>query len=272
MPLKAPALKSVYDWTGFYVGGHFGYGGGSLGPGTNPLPEQGVLFPHSVTGLIGGWQVGYQPRSSPTASCSASKPMSTVHQPARPLRIRRMPPAPFNTTIDYIGTARGRIGYAFDRIMPYVTGGFAWGHTHVNINDGSGATVDAGHPDSAGPPAPASSSRSAATGAPRLEYDYVDLDAADATISAISGLPGVNVDPRIHLLKLGLNYHLGDTPLDAGAARSRAAGIRHLERPRADHLPAAGLSGVPLALCRAATACPAADSCRRPGPRRRSSA
>ena len=41
MPLKAPALQSVYDWTGFYVGGHFGYGGGSLGPGTNPLPEQG---------------------------------------------------------------------------------------------------------------------------------------------------------------------------------------------------------------------------------------
>jgi len=59
MPLKAPALRSVYDWTGFYVGGHFGYGGGSLGPGTNPLPEQGVLFPTSVTGLIGGYQVGY---------------------------------------------------------------------------------------------------------------------------------------------------------------------------------------------------------------------
>ncbi len=59
MPLKAPALKSVYDWTGFYVGGHFGYGGGSLGPGTNPLPEQGVLFPTSVTGVIGGYQIGY---------------------------------------------------------------------------------------------------------------------------------------------------------------------------------------------------------------------
>ena len=56
LPLKAPALRTVYDWTGFYLGGHVGYGGGSLGPGTNPLPEQGVLFPHSVTGLIGGYQ------------------------------------------------------------------------------------------------------------------------------------------------------------------------------------------------------------------------
>src|ERR1700760_5183215 len=60
MPLKAPALRSVYDWTGFYVGGHFGYGGGSLGPGTNPLPEIGLLFPTSVTGLIGGHQNWYK--------------------------------------------------------------------------------------------------------------------------------------------------------------------------------------------------------------------
>ena len=26
------------------------------------------------------------------------------------------------------------------------------------------------------------------------------------------GLPGVNVDPRVHLIKFGLNYHFGDTP------------------------------------------------------------
>src|SRR5688500_11873296 len=26
MSLKAPALKAVYNWTGFYVGGHVGYG------------------------------------------------------------------------------------------------------------------------------------------------------------------------------------------------------------------------------------------------------
>ena len=59
LPLKAPALERVYEWTGFYVGGHFGYGGGSLGAGSNPLPLQGVLFPHSPTGLIGGYQMGY---------------------------------------------------------------------------------------------------------------------------------------------------------------------------------------------------------------------
>ena len=59
LPLKAPALKTVYDWTGFYIGGHVGYGGGSLGPGTNPVPEEGFPFPPSITGLIGGYQAGY---------------------------------------------------------------------------------------------------------------------------------------------------------------------------------------------------------------------
>ena len=31
----------------------------SFGPGTNPLPEQGVVLPHSATGLSGGYQLGY---------------------------------------------------------------------------------------------------------------------------------------------------------------------------------------------------------------------
>ena len=32
MSLKAPAVRAVYSWTGFYLGGHVGYGGGSFGP------------------------------------------------------------------------------------------------------------------------------------------------------------------------------------------------------------------------------------------------
>ena len=29
LPLKAPALKAVYDWTGLYIGAHAGYSRGS---------------------------------------------------------------------------------------------------------------------------------------------------------------------------------------------------------------------------------------------------
>src|SRR5262249_47467999 len=62
MPVKASKEQPPYDWAGPYVGFHFGYGGGSFGPGTNPLPAQGVIFPSSITGLIGGYQAGYNIR------------------------------------------------------------------------------------------------------------------------------------------------------------------------------------------------------------------
>src|SRR5204862_2594846 len=51
----------------------------------------------------------------------------------------------------------------------------------------------------------------------KVEYEYVDLSRRVYDLSDF-GLPAVNVDPRIHLAKFGMNYRLGDTPWDAGAA------------------------------------------------------
>ena len=139
LPLKAPAYKAVYNWTGFYLGGHAGYGGGSFGPGTNPLPEQGVFLPHSVTGLVGGYQAGYLRQFSNNVVLGVEADASFTSPVDGPALMR----APFNTTLDYVGTARGRIGYAFGRWLPYATGGFAWGHSHLDINDGAGSIVSA---------------------------------------------------------------------------------------------------------------------------------
>src|SRR5712664_3877823 len=60
MPLKAPALKSVYDWTGFYVGAHAGFGRGSSSAVlTDPAASTtGNVF----DGMIGGVQAGYNYR------------------------------------------------------------------------------------------------------------------------------------------------------------------------------------------------------------------
>src|SRR3984885_2450201 len=35
-PVKAPPVASLYDWTGFYVGGHMGYAGGNSNWTANP--------------------------------------------------------------------------------------------------------------------------------------------------------------------------------------------------------------------------------------------
>ncbi|MGH6739894.1 MAG: outer membrane protein, partial [Bradyrhizobium sp.] len=207
LPLKAPALRAVYDWTGFYIGGHFGYGGGSFGPNTNPLPLEGVFLPHSVTGVIGGYQVGYNRQLSNNFVLGVEAD-ATFPAPVDQAAMGRLPPTPYNTSIDYIGTARGRIGYAFGPWMPYVTGGFAWGHPNIAFNDGSGATVrhyQFGWTAGLGLEFAVSGNWSA-----KLEYEYVDLTRHRYDLSNFL-LPGVAVDPRIHLLKFGLNYHFGDT-------------------------------------------------------------
>jgi high affinity Mn2+ porin len=134
LPVKAPARAAIYDWTGYYVGGQVGYGQGNLGPGTNPIPEQAVFFPHSLTGLIGGFQGGYnlQLRNRVVLSVEVDALFTS------PRDLPKLDPAPFNSTLEYAATARGRIGYAFGTILPYVTGGLAWGESRVNINGPDG--------------------------------------------------------------------------------------------------------------------------------------
>ncbi|MGE5159749.1 MAG: carbohydrate porin [Gemmatimonas sp.] len=218
LPLKAPALKAVYDWTGFYVGGHFGYGGGSLGPGSNALPQQGIFFPHSPTGLIGGYQMGYNRQFADHVVLGLEADASFTSPTDQPALARA--PAPFNTTLDYVGTLRGRIGYAFGRWMPFATGGFAWGHTHVDVNDGSGAFIkhyQTGWTAGLGLEFAVSGNWTA-----KLEYDYIDLARRTYDLSAFA-LPGVKVEPRIHLAKVGLNYQFGDKLFSAASADAKPA-------------------------------------------------
>jgi len=208
LPLKGKAaVRQAYDWTGLYIGGHFGYGGGSLGPDTNPLPLQGVLLPHSVTGVIGGYQVGYNRELANHVVLGVEADASFAGAVDQ-IAVAGMNATASNTTIDYVGTLRGRVGYAFDRLMPYVTGGFAWGHPHVEINDGSGAVVGRYQPGwtvGLGVEYALSGNWTA-----KLEYDYVDLARRTYNLGGF-GLAPVTVDPQLHLVKLGLNYQFGDS-------------------------------------------------------------
>jgi high affinity Mn2+ porin len=214
LPLKAPALKAVYDWTGFYVGGHFGYGGGSFGPDTNPLPLQGVLFPRSTTGLIGGYQMGYN-RQFASRVVLGIEADATFPNALDQAALGRTPPTPFNTSFDYVGTVRGRIGYAFGTWMPYVTGGLAWGHPHVLINDPpntSNVISSVGHYRAGWTAGLGVEFAVSGNWSAKLEYDYVALSRQLYDLTGF-GLSNTVVDPRINLAKFGLNYHFGDLPL-----------------------------------------------------------
>ena len=137
LPVKAQASAPAYRWTGLYFGGHFGYGGGGFGPGTNPAHNEAVVFPSSVTGLIGGYQVGYNWQLPNNVVLGVEGDITFLS----PLDVNATATAPFNTTLNYVATARGRAGYAFGNFVPYVTGGLAVGQSKVEALDGDGAVL-----------------------------------------------------------------------------------------------------------------------------------
>ena len=57
LPLKAPALKAVYDWTGLYIGAHVGV---TRGTSSATLTDPTLATDNNVfTGATGGVQAGY---------------------------------------------------------------------------------------------------------------------------------------------------------------------------------------------------------------------
>jgi high affinity Mn2+ porin len=194
-------------WTGFYIGGHVGYGIGSLGSFAHPVLDQGVLLPSTVTGLLGGYQAGYNFRLPNNLIIGFETDVSFTSA----IDKSATGDGSFHTRLDYFATARGRLGYAVDRrFLPYVIGGLAWGQTDIlmdTTNDTSsrsathiGWTLGVGAEYALGGPWTASA-----------EYDLTRL--GDVTYAAP---PGLIVDPLMHTLKLGMNYSL-DEPTAAAS-------------------------------------------------------
>jgi outer membrane immunogenic protein len=105
--------------------------------------------------------------------------------------------------IDGYGTLRGRAGMTFDRVMPYVTGGLAYGWGSVKVEDGAGVTTSqtnmhTGWTVGAGLEAAATDNITF-----KAEFLYVDLGTQDY-ISAPGGTSDVN--QRFSVVRAGINY------------------------------------------------------------------
>lgn len=128
-PVKAPPMvaASTYDWTGFYIGLHGGYGWGRAAD----FAQAPVNYSHG--GGFGGAQIGYnwQTRSGFVLGVEAdvSGASITGSQVVAPL-------AAVNSAINVFGTARGRVGYVFGNMLFYGTGGFAWARNSVTVTGG----------------------------------------------------------------------------------------------------------------------------------------
>ncbi|MCK2056397.1 porin family protein [Methylobacterium sp. 37f] len=144
----------VFTWTGFYAGFNAGYGFDASDRGTNvynnvfpnlvaPLnggPSQVAYSNNSNEGFTGGGQIGYNYQFTPGSGVvvgieadaqyvdfGRSRNNFVLTPGFAPIAGVTFVDPRGTASLDYFGTVRGRLGYAFDRVLFYGTGGFAYG-------------------------------------------------------------------------------------------------------------------------------------------------
>lgn len=126
LPVKAPYLQSVFDWTGFYIGAHTGY---SRGTSVATLTDPAISSTSNpFSGVIGGLQAGYNLRLPSGLLLGVETDVTfpnylTSNSVVSAIATARSDAA---EQWDYVGTARGRFGYTSGPWLAYATGGFAW--------------------------------------------------------------------------------------------------------------------------------------------------
>lgn len=112
---KAPAAIAINNWTGFYIGAMGGY----AKENTSAIAGLSGGFAGGTAGY--NWQTG-----NVVFGIEADAAWSDV---GSTLGIAGIAAA--SDKIRDMGTVRGRIGYAFDQVLVYGTGGYAWADTRA---------------------------------------------------------------------------------------------------------------------------------------------
>ncbi len=110
VPMKGPAYVAAYNWSGLYVGVNAGYGWAS----------------GSLKGALGGAQLGYNVQMGSVVlgletdiQATGMKATMTIVDPPDTITDTQK--------LTWFGTTRARVGFAVDRLLPYFTGGVAYG-------------------------------------------------------------------------------------------------------------------------------------------------
>ena len=148
----APAMVSVYNWTGFYVGGNVGYSWGTADTDTTLTGFSiagNIVHSDSLKpkGIIGGGQIGYNWHGAPNWvygleadwQVSGEEVNQRYSDPYFFIIGLGTAVTDFDAKISWFGTLRGRVGYAWDRLLIYGTGGLAYGQVKL-----TGTLLDSG--------------------------------------------------------------------------------------------------------------------------------
>jgi outer membrane immunogenic protein len=174
MPTPVAAISAArYGWSGAYVGLNLGYLSASGLPGTRPQ------------GVSGGAHAGYNWQAGAVVFGGEADLQATGAQDRF---------APYKFSNPWFGTARGRLGYAFENVLLYATAGLAYGKGRLEIPGLSESHTQFGWAGGAGVELGLTPGWSA-----KAEYLFISL--ADKTY-VLSGIRGGS-DAR--LLRFGVN-------------------------------------------------------------------
>ncbi|HZP79317.1 MAG TPA: outer membrane protein [Pseudolabrys sp.] len=187
MPVKAPAYAPVYNWTGFYVGIN---GGGGFGRSDFSGPAFPAAF--NVSGGLVGGTLGYNWQANQAVFGLETDIDWSGIKGSGACGVTTC-----STSNSYLGTFRGRLGYAWDRFLPYLTGGLAYGNINTNVAGfGSGSSTKAGWTLGGGLEFAVAGPWTA-----KVEYLYADLGRG----GSIAGLAG-DAKFNANLIRGGVNY------------------------------------------------------------------
>jgi outer membrane immunogenic protein len=197
---KAPAYTApalVYNWTGFYIGGHLGGGFG----GSNSIEGTGGRF---LGGLEGGADYQFAPNWAVGAEAQYSWLGGNNNS-------RLFPGGNLVTTNNnQLGSVTGRVGYTWGPGLLYAKGGYAW-----KDNDNTRVT-NAGAPQGFA----ANGNRNgytvgggleymfAPSWSAKVEYQYYNFGTTTFTAGP-APLVGSRFTDDEHTVKAGLNYRFG---------------------------------------------------------------
>ena len=187
MPAKAPAYlpPPLYNWTGLYVGIN---GGGGWGRSDFSAPLASGSF--NTSGALVGGTLGFNYQMGQVVfGLEGDIDWSNLRGSGTCAGLS------CSVRNNWLGTARGRLGYAIDRFMPYVTGGAAFGDIKTSVAGfGDSSTTKAGWTVGGGIEAAIAGPWTA-----KVEYLYVDLGRGGSVL-------GSDAKFQTNIVRAGLNY------------------------------------------------------------------
>jgi outer membrane immunogenic protein len=191
---KAPpqVTAPAYNWSGFYLGVN---GGGAWGTSNWDSASSFNVSGGVVGGTAGiNWQMGHA-----VLGLEGDVDWSNLKGSATSLAC----PAGCTTSNDWLATVRGRAGYAFDRFLPYVTGGLAAGDIKAATPGFAGATqTNAGWTVGGGVELALTNNWTA-----KAEYLHVDIGNMNCGFNC--GVANNNVSLKSDVVRGGVNFRFG---------------------------------------------------------------